>query len=248
MWDVASRISHQIRVCEWRFRQLSEAYHDQLIAVIQSKRFKERNGVVDGFTWLGYLAFQAFVVDACVLRDYFAEYRALILPPESQLPVKVRRLKSLKQYYLDKIEPEAEADKLLASATVQGGWLFVLSAYRNLVVHYAPIASAGKDLFAYCVRGRLANGGELPSIKLPIPQDPDDIIVKRSSGSHLEDPSLDYARFINALKDPESVPDGLDYAFSLIAELALLGLRLSEISPVAPQMRKFDVTGDGDIS
>jgi hypothetical protein len=193
------------------------------------------------------LAFQAFVVDACVLRDYFAEYRALILSPESQLPLKVRRLKSLKKHYLDKIDAVTEADKLLVSATAQGGWLFVLSAYRNLVVHYAPIASAGKDLYAYCVPSRLANGGELPSIKLPIPRDPDQIISNRTSGSYLEDPSLDYARFINALKDPESAPDGLDYAYALVTDLTLLGLRLSEISPIAPQMRKFVVTGDGEI-
>ena len=32
LWDTANRIGHQLRVCDWRLRGISEAYNKQLIA------------------------------------------------------------------------------------------------------------------------------------------------------------------------------------------------------------------------
>lgn len=55
LWDLASRIAHQLRVCEWRVRQVSESYKDQLLARLQNK-FQAGQRIEDGFTWLAYLS------------------------------------------------------------------------------------------------------------------------------------------------------------------------------------------------
>ncbi len=62
LWDVARRISHQLRVCSWRLYQLSEAYHAQLHARVVGNVFDPGGKFEDGFTWLGYLATQVFLV------------------------------------------------------------------------------------------------------------------------------------------------------------------------------------------
>jgi hypothetical protein len=238
LWDVASRIRHQLRTCDWRLRQVSECYRDQLHAKVRSEGFVEGQRFVDGFTWLGYLAIQSFLVDACVLRNYFAEYRALILSQAGQQTFKnkITSIGSLKKYYLDKISPGIPADQALATASKPGGWLHLLGSYRDLVVHSAPIASAGRDLYTVCTLLPLDNEITLPSIKLPIPPDPESISKSRTSGVYWDDPELNYARFLNALEDPASALDGLEYAHSVLGQLAVLAQELAAISPVKPEM------------
>lgn len=247
LWDVASRISYQLRVCDWRVRQLSEAYYSQLHAIIGSGRFKAGTCLSDGFTWLGYLAFQSFLLDSCVLRDYLAEYRALILDSSIKLTARVSDFAMLKNVYLDKITLALEADKALALAANEDGWLFKLTGYRNLVVHYAPIASAGNDLYTYCYLVRLPSAAELPAIKFPIPSDPRKLILARRSGAYLQDPNQDYARFLNAVKDPQGACDGLEYAQIVLGEMSTLAQLLSEISPVHPRIPHFKFTEGGVI-
>src|SRR5437899_7601696 len=41
LWDLASRIAHQMRVCGWRMRQVSEAYQDQLFTRVREGELRE---------------------------------------------------------------------------------------------------------------------------------------------------------------------------------------------------------------
>jgi hypothetical protein len=246
LWDVATRVSHQLRACDWRLRQVSEAYRDQLHAKVRAEEFADGKRFFDGFTWLGYLAIQAFLVDACVLRDYLAEYRALVLSQsgEKVFTSKITRIASLKKQYLSRGQLAASVDQQLQQATEAGGWLRLLGGYRDLVVHYAPIASAGQDLYALCIRIPLDAQITVPSIKLPIPPDPDKISAERTSGAHVDDPEQNYARFLNAIKDPGSALDGLGYAHSVLGHLSVLASGLAALSPVKPEM---PVLTDEDI-
>lgn len=239
LWDVASRIRHQLRVCDWRLRQISECYRDQLRATLGNGEFVEGRRFSNGFTWLGYLAIQSFLVDACVLRDYFAEYRALILLQAGQhkFTSKVTRMGSLKKQYLNRANLTFSADQALADATEAGGWLRLLGSYRNLVVHFAPLASAGSSLYAICVALRFQGDMALPSIKLPIPPDPEKISESRASGTYWDDSELNYARFLNALANPVEALDGLQYAHSVLGHLATLAIHLGVMSPVKPKER-----------
>lgn len=238
LWDVASRISHQLRTCDWRLRQVSECYRDQLSATVRTQRFLDGRRFYDGFTWLGYLAIQAFLVDACVLRDYLAEYRGLILTQAGQHTFrrKITRISSLKTYYLDKVTLSVPVDQVLGKATEPGGWLYLLGTYRDLVVHSAPLARAGRDLYAVCKALPLDAAKTLPSIKLPIPPDPESIAKSRSSGAYWEDPEQNFARFRNALENPDVALDGLQYAHAALGHLSLLAIQLAAISPVKPEM------------
>jgi hypothetical protein len=238
LWDVATRVSRQLRTCDWRLREVSESYHKQLVSRILSKDFTDGERFVDGFTWLGYLAIQAFLVDACTLRDYLAEYRALLLVQSGHtgFSSKIRRLGSLKKSYLDKEPLTIPVDKNMRAASEPGGWLHVLGSYRDLVVHYAPLADAGHTLYAVCVSVPIDAQTTLPSIKLPLPPDPEKVTAGRISGAHVNDPEQNYARFLNALEDPSSAQDGLQYAHTALGHLAALATELLQISPVPPEM------------
>jgi len=50
IWDLCSRIGHQLRVCSWRIRELSEAYHKQLIAKTSKNGARPGLRYEDGFT------------------------------------------------------------------------------------------------------------------------------------------------------------------------------------------------------
>lgn len=205
---------------------------------MRAKQFLSGRRSVDRFTWLGYLAIQSFLVDACVLRDYLAEYRALILSQGGQhsFRTKVTRIGSLKKQYLDKVIPTLPVDQALAGAAAIGCWLHLLGSYRDLVVHFAPLARAGKALYAVCTSLRIDAMATLPSIKLPIPLEPAKISESRTSGAYWNDPEQNYARFLNALENPAAAIDGLDYAHSSLGHLVVLASQLADISPVEPQI------------
>lgn len=238
LWDVASRIRYQLRTCDWRVRQVSESYRQQLHATVRAGTFGVGRRFKDGFTWLGYLAIQSFLVDACVLRNYLAEYRALILSQAGthSFRTKITGMASLRKRYLEKIDPTVPVDQTLIDATAPGGWLYELGSYRDLVVHYAPLSSAGKTLYAVCTSPPFDVDTTLASIKLPIPSNPGAISAGRTSGAYFDDPELTYARFKNALDDPAVAMDGLQYAHASLGQLAVLAATLSVISPVKPEI------------
>ena len=147
VWDISIRVSHQMRVCAWRLRQISEAYSQQLQALTLDGAFEPGQRFEDGFTWLGYLAIQAFLVDACVLRDYLMELCSSTIYQQPS-----HRITSMGGLLKSKILNAAGLDDLLAStlrtAANAGGWLHQLGQYRDLTVHSAPLASARERLFA----------------------------------------------------------------------------------------------------
>jgi len=238
LWDVAHRIAYQLRTCRWRLRQISDAYHQQVNAYVRAKSFESGVRRNDQFTWLGYLAIQSFLTDACTLRDYFAEYRALILVQAGLLPgnPRITKMASLKSRYLSRSATHAPVDTHLEEATAPGGWLFELGSLRDLAVHVSPLANADKTLYAVCQAIPIDPQATLPSIKLPIPTDASKIAAARHTGEHFEDPSLEFARFSNALKDPGAALDGLEYSHASLRQLDSLANELSLLSPVVPEM------------
>jgi len=64
---------------------VSDTYHDQLRSSTEGGSFRAGQRCEDAFTWLGYLALQTFLVDACVLRDYLAEFYAMDACPDRAL-------------------------------------------------------------------------------------------------------------------------------------------------------------------
>jgi len=238
LYDVSERIKHQLRVCDWRLRQISEAYRDQLHSQLRDGKFADGKRFLDGFTWLGYLAIQAFLVDACVLRDYLAEYFAWTRIRSGELPAdtSIRQMGALKKRYLDKSDSKEGLVVLLKDATAEDGWLQELGRYRDLVVHAAPLESAGKRLLAVCRRHRISQEHVLPTIQLPLPLDPAGLHKARSTGEHLEDPDFGFARGDHVIGDASLHPDGLEYAYLALCRLAWLASHMLTIAPLKPEI------------
>lgn len=233
--DIASRLSHQIRACEWRVRQLSECYADQLRSRSNNiydngTRFK------NGYTSLCYLALQAFLVDACILRDYLAEfYWEAIQNKENCKPIKITTLKGLLTQWKSNPPTEA-AGKEMAISAQKGQWLFELGAYRNLVVHTAPLAQAGKNLYAVDRHFNLPRGEVLPGVKLPLPNSPSELSAERATGKYFLGSELNFARFINAIEDVNDCQDALEYSHLCMQLLSAISQSISKASPVKPEI------------
>ncbi|MGY8810839.1 MAG: hypothetical protein ACKVK5_07365 [Pseudomonadales bacterium] len=236
LYDIASRISHQLRACEWRLRQLSEAYADQLKSRISSKPFKDGQRFLDGYTSLCYLALQAFLVDACVLRDYLAEFYFETSPQKDASNVKkITTMAGLIKSWKGAIPPDAAGKEIMAS-TKPRNWLFELGAYRDLVIHTAPLAKAGQRLYAVTRSFVLLNNEQLPGIKLPLPSDPAGLKSARSSGRYFQDPELNFARARNIIDDIENTKDSLEYAHICMQLLSTMSSSVSKNSPIKPEV------------
>ncbi len=234
-YDIASRISHQIRACEWRLRQLSEAYSDQLNGRLFSKSFKPNDRFLDGYTSLCYLALQSFLVDACTLRDYLSEFysEAMIRKDDPSAP-KITALSGLLKFWRSQ-PPQDKAGVELRASSLPDNWLYELGAYRDLVVHVAPLANAAKTLLAFTKTIEF-QGELLPAIQLPIPLRPAEVKNSRTTGRYFDDPNLNFARGLNFIEDIESARDSLEYAHVSMQQLGALCSSIASISPFAPEV------------
>ncbi|WKA61364.1 hypothetical protein [Pectobacterium aroidearum] len=235
--DIAARISHQLRACEWRLRQLSESYANQLNSRIHSNKFTDNQLFLDEYTSLAYLSLQSFLVDACVLRDYLAEFYSEVTSSEENNGHigKVTTLSGLIKRW--KITPPKNniGNEILISSK-PGQWLFELGSYRDLVVHVAPLATAGRTLCAVTKTFDLIYGESIPGIKLPLPNNPDVLQKERSSGRYFNDPELNFARFKNIIDNIDNTKDSLEYAHSCMQLLGKMAKSVSTLSPVKPEM------------
>lgn len=235
IFDMASRISHQIRACEWRVRQLSECYADQVRSRCDEphengSRFK------NGYTSLCYLALQAFLVDACILRDYLAEFYWQAVQKKHDSKIKnVTTLSGLLTYWKSNTPTDAAGREIAASAQ-KGQWIFELGAYRDLVVHTAPLAKAGKSLFAVDRQLQLPHGEALPGVKLPLPNNPAELKSDRVTGKYFLDTELNFARFTNAIEDIDNCQDALEYSHTCMQLLGAMSGSISDASPIRPEM------------
>lgn len=237
LWDLARRISHQLRVCAWRLYQLSDAYNAQLRARVTEHDFKPGQRFEDGFTWLGYLAVQVFLVDACVLRDYLAEYFAYYVCPDSERPPShISSMAGLVKHVLKKVTSSDPLFVELRTATSPGGWLFALGAYRDLCVHCVPLARAESGLWALATEFRIKGAKSLSAVSLPLPSDPSGIAAVRTSSKRVEQLARELQLLTSATRGEAPSMDALVYCYSALDSLTRLVSKLKGYSPVEPQI------------
>lgn len=242
LWDLGSRIGHQLRVCDWKLREISEAYCNQLAAKTRMKDFKVGQRFEDGFTWLSYLSIQSFLVDACILRDYLSEFSfEYIYKDKVDLGnCKITSMGALKKTVLNKVTETDSVTIDLKEATSKEGWITILGNYRDLVVHSAPLAQAENKLFSICVELKISGEGKLPAIRCPIPENPARILTSRSTGCLFKDFDKQFNIFAEAAKGNLPMVDGLDYSSIVLGDLSNLAEKLVVKSPIEPQMPHFD--------
>lgn len=242
LWDIGSRIGHQLRVCSWRLRETSEGYHNQLCAQVREKDFRVGKRFKDGFTMLTYLSLQSFLVDACILRDYLSEFAAkFVYARRIDLDKeKITTMGSLKKKVLNRISHSDALTKMLRMETNTNGWIKLLGDYRDLVVHSAPLAHAERALFSICDEFRINEKGSLPAIRCPIPENPAQISQYRSRDDRFRDFKAKIDAFIKASRGDVSSMDGMEYAHATLGNLSRLAELLAQESPVEPKMIALD--------
>ncbi|RBP33552.1 hypothetical protein DFR37_1342 [Eoetvoesiella caeni] len=243
LWDVGSRISHQLRVCSRRLKELSDSYHSQLCSVVGKQDFATNKRFMNGYTWLCYLSVQSFLMDICILRDYLAEYAANFVFEVSNDSQKssITTLSGLRKYVLRNLNGEDAIAEELNEITEGDGWLKMLGAYRDLIVHSAPLVQAERRLFAI-IKTIEIPGGQLPCISCPMPKNPQEIFVSRANGSMFENFEEQFNRYTGIGEGEADYIDGLEYCHKALGMISDLANKLALRSPVKPQMMVFDST------
>lgn len=237
LWDLSRRISHQLRVCAWRFYQVSDAYHLQLRGMLSDKDFQLGYRFEDELTWLGYLAVQAFLVDACILRDYLAEFVACyVFTPPQVVPNRITSMAGLVKHKLKNMKSSHAIYAELEVGTSQGGWLFTLGAYRDLVVHCVPLARAESSLCGVATEFPIKGAKSLVGVSLPLPSDPSAISLARASPKRTEQLKRELRFLSSAAHGDTPSTDALVYCYSALDALTRLAAKLQRYSPVKPEL------------
>ena len=243
IWDLARRISHQSWLTNWRYRELSEAYRDHVVVGLKGGKGKTTGRFANEFTELVYSALQSFMIDACILRDNLAEFYWWHLRQggyvKSSKTVTTMGGLLNGQFKAAKV-PDRVHSFILDGTTENTGWIWLLTEYRNLVVHVAPLTLADQVLFASWVETDV-NGRSVVGVKLPLPKNPLALSKSRNDGSLFEDPAGTRATFANVMKDDANTLDCLQYATTVVSGLALLSWHTIFVSPIKPKMPEFHI-------
>lgn len=243
LWDLAKRLGYQMEVCEWRLLQISNAYHEQLRAVHASRKPAQAGKrFEDGHTWHVYLTVQSFLVDCCILRDYLAEYVARYVLPE---PMRTGEIDSMGGLIKRVFRRQVLTDKLLVdlnSFVSSGGWLSTLGAYRDLVVHCAPLARSESMLMAQLVEVPVVGHPAILTVKLPLPADPEATQASRKGPDRLKylDGEMQRLRSVSSGHMPGR--DALFYCYEVMGSLTLLSQKMMARSPREPKIPSIDLS------
>lgn len=241
LWDLAKRLGYQMEVCEWRLLQISNAYHEQLEAVHASSRpIQAGTRFEDGYTWHVYLALQSFFVDCCIFRDYLAEFVARFVLPE---PMKTDQIDSMVGLIKKVLNRETLTDKLLfdlKSFSSSGGWLNTLGAYRDLVVHCAPLARSESMLMAQLVEVPVVGHPPILAVELPLPADPVATQASRKGPDRLKYLEGEIKRLQSVSSGHAPSRDALLYCYEVLCSLTLLSQRMMARSPQEPTIPSID--------
>lgn len=238
LWDLASRISYQLRASDLRLHQTSESYYNQLDKVIKRSDFEVGTVFMDGFTLCLFMSIHAFLIDACILRDCLAEFAAkyIVLSQGDKGP-KITTMAGLKKY-ITKLGDNSGTPLLekLIKYTDKGGWIHGLGCYRDLVIHSSPLVLARQKLAVRCDAFQMKGGIEIPAIACPIPEKPAEIMASRTAGTHFDDFNKQFEAYI----DIRSLTlDGLTYLHDLLGNITILALEIAQYSPVKPEIMTF---------
>jgi hypothetical protein len=239
--DISYRIKYQLRSISDGLRLLSLSYRCQLKAQIIKKRFSPDRMFEDGYTGSIYRNFQSFLFDCCILRDYLAEFIYNFSEDGSRKKdsVEITTASGFLKKILSKVPNPNIIEKEFLEISAETGWLYKLGAYRDLVMHAAPIAIAHHRLLA--VRGLIDLLGDkkLPIIRCPLPEDPSLINRIRSNRNIFNEYLNRIDDFRRASQGEIGKFDCLQYAHEVSRNLVCLAATVIKLSPVAPKMVHF---------
>lgn len=246
--DLARRIQHHLRVCEWRLWQLSDAYHNLLIANLAREPLEYGKWQLDEWSWRIYAGLESFFTDACIVRDRFAEFASQHVFSKSLGTTKVRQWEPLRKALAARrsmIQADPLAEQVLKESEGQG-WIKELGAYRDLSVHGAPLIRAAGHMYYVVDQVVTRSFGLTPVAHCPLPPEPTKLLADLSKGAVPDTWQGAGAAYADSGKSIEAGADGLRFAHSRLVRLAWLSSALISRSPVKPHIPTIRI--DTDLS
>lgn len=241
LWDISKRIERQISTLSDTYRSLSLAYRNQLHSKVESG-FEVGGKFENGYSSYIYNAFQHFLFDACMLRDYLSEFIFHYVVP-SHIKDDITHMaitsKVFQKFYKG-YEVETELDIYYKNICEDGGWLNILGCYRDLVMHACPLSMPKQRAWIRCETIAIGNNKQLPRIIAPIPKNPAVIKNDRNSFKYFKDFKAQANDFFGKSNNKDESIDLLEYSSEVMSEFSVF-LRLAvERSPVEGITMVFD--------
>ncbi len=236
--DLARRIQFQITACLWELKSISEAYRRELDTQCRLRQYKNDQRFETQNSLFICMSVHAFLSNIGTLRDYLAEYTAAFLLPDALPEKRITNMATLIKD-LRKLDDKSNSIvvELLTAADhndPETGWLAQMSAYRDMVVHYAPIASASKRGFI-STKSIYMQDKEVPGIVMPLPQNPHELKQERSKGALYADIKEWIHASVDRSSDKDS-KDALDYCHWILFRISLLAMQLAGFAPYKPEI------------
>lgn len=255
IWDCASRISHQLRATQYELDTIASAYSRQLKARLISQDYENGQLFADMFTDKCYQAIQNYLINACILRDYLAEfYFKFCISSQLRENHSVTTMSALKKKVLTKTTCNDPLFLELKAETSKDGWIKELGDYRDMAAHSVPLAKVLRHMFIKSESKMLLKKYEVPGIRCPLPNSPAEIKTERAKGQAFIDFENQWRKELEIANGPDAGQDGMKYAHTTSFNLAKLAEKIVAESPIEPKMQIIDesmvigeikVTGDG---
>lgn len=230
--DLARRISFELYACSAKWFDLSHAYGTVLSGQIKSGEFNPGKRFTTMNDFALYLAIHSVLSETSSLRDYLAEFVAQhVLSSELAGNPYTKMAKLAHALRKEPGMTHPAAATITAITAENGGWLYTLSAYRDLIIHHAPAELTEGASFVMQREFKLREG-HFPYIETYLPADPVAVKNERVRGT-----SMRTLAEWNRAFSPAGVaggPDALTYLHNAVGQLALLSLELAGHSPVKP--------------
>ncbi|MCB9991142.1 MAG: hypothetical protein H6867_07150 [Rhodospirillales bacterium] len=239
--DLARRVQFQITSCLWELRSISETYARELNTFCRLQSYKDNQRFETQNSLFIYMAIHAFLSNIGTLRDFLAEFIAAFLIKEILPEKRITKMNSLIKELRkldDKSNPIVIEILMAANHSGDNGWLAQMSAYRDLVVHYAPISHTEKRGFL-TTKSMFVNGMEVPGIFLPLPVNPHELRKKRSTKGALHESVKEWIEESVSTDTPQDAKDALDYCHWVLFRICFLAAQLAGFSPYRPEIPTF---------
>ncbi|WP_324282611.1 hypothetical protein VKI21_10815 [Cyanobacterium aponinum UTEX 3222] len=248
--DLSNRITFFIRSCKYRLREISEAYMNELLILVKQQQTEER--LFSSINTLRTIyAINAFLSDACMLRDRLAEFIAIYVYPDSS-EKKISTFSSLRKYILKEslILNDSFANYLhkISAQEVEIGWLGEIGLYRDYLTHTGLLNNLQNSFFMRFDHKVLESNIKLPFLVFPL-IDVEKIKHINSNIKTLDD-MQQWRKQIDELNQ-KSKKDALEFCFNSLNNLLALASELIKKSLVKPeiiQLSADDIIGEIIIS
>lgn len=254
LMDLANRIAYQVDACSYELLKISENYNKALETKYDSSEYINETVFSNLYTFPIHQSINNFFSNCSTLRDYLAEFIAnFILKNQLYRPndKRIKLMKTVVTRIKDINHPIANIIKDISKKEEDMGWLYKMTCYRDLVVHYAPIALAEGNIdFLHTKPTELTYNGKiynLPGISFPLPNNPE-LLIKKRSKNELYKSVHEWAadNKISSFINKDGKKDALQYCYETFCNIAQLALTLTEYSPYKPEQITLNID-DGAI-